>query len=272
LLWKTTLRDQSTHQFRPACAGSFKVLSLWNQPHYRAPTFSHDLRANLCNVAIPGTGLPLSVFCYFKATGYLLIFCVNPLVCFFGAINVARLSQQKGAGSGGEKSWVVVLAEAYRAHLLFPEDWFSYWRLNCGLASWYWLVTKEEGFDLENKWTFLQRCMEKGVPCSPCNTTTKGLCIKHKNEEGGLGIHFFKNATQGGDWIIQEVRHQIRSDQRTHIQSHPVERWWFSSASCALTPPLTFTTKTSPAFVISSALPPHFSVFIITYLLRHFLL
>lgn len=33
----------------------------------------------------------------------------------------------------------------------------------------------------------------------------KGLCIKHKNMEGGLGIHFFQNALDGGDWIIQET-------------------------------------------------------------------
>ena len=47
--------------------------------------------------------------------------------------------------------------------LLFPDDWFSYWRLNCAIASYYWLVTKEKGYDLENKWTFLQQCMEKNV-------------------------------------------------------------------------------------------------------------
>jgi hypothetical protein len=89
--------------------------------------------------------------------------------------------------------------------LFFPDDWFSYWRLNCVLASYYWLVSREPGYDLENKWVFLQRCMEKQVPISPCLTQFKGLCIKHKNEEGGLGIHFYKSATDGGDWIIQEV-------------------------------------------------------------------
>jgi hypothetical protein len=177
---------------------------LWHKPHYRAPSFAHDLRANLRNVAVPGTGLPLSFFCYFKFTGYLLIFWINPLLCFLGAVNVARVSR-RDAKVCTKESFVVTVATAYRQHLLFPDDWFSYWRLNCGLASWYSLVTKESGYELENKWVFLQRCMAKGVPCSPCNTDTKALCIKHKNEEGGMGIHFFRNATQGGDWIIQEV-------------------------------------------------------------------
>ena len=39
---------------------------LWNQPFYRHETYAHDLRANLRNVAVPGTVIPLSVFCYFK--------------------------------------------------------------------------------------------------------------------------------------------------------------------------------------------------------------
>lgn len=30
------------------------------------------------------------------------------------------------------------------------------------------------------------------------------LVCKHKNIEGGMGIHIFKNATHGGDWILQE--------------------------------------------------------------------
>lgn len=41
-----------------------RTLLLWHAPHYRAPTFAHDLRANLANVAIPGTGAR-----YFKAGG-----------------------------------------------------------------------------------------------------------------------------------------------------------------------------------------------------------
>ena len=33
-----------------------KQLQLWRAPHYRAPSFAADLRNNLRNVAIPGTG------------------------------------------------------------------------------------------------------------------------------------------------------------------------------------------------------------------------
>ena len=175
-----------------------KCMQLWNEKHYRCPSFAHDLRANLVNVAVPGSGLALSFFCYFKFTAYLLVLFINPFFCFLGAVNVARVAEPSSEGF-----WKT-LNKAYRQHLLYPDDWFSYWRLNCGLASWYWLVTRETGYDLENKWTFIQQCMKKKVPCSPC-LEVPGLCIKHKNEEGGLGIHFFKNAMSGGDWLIQET-------------------------------------------------------------------
>ena len=118
----------------------------------------------------------------------------------------ARLAYQATGAPGAAAS-----ARARSSGRLPPESLpsslspKSYWRLNCALASYYELVTKERGYDLENKWTFLKECMAKGVPCSPC-LDMKGLCIKHKNEEGGLGIHFFKNATKGGDWIIQVGR------------------------------------------------------------------
>lgn len=98
------------------------------------------------------------------------------------------------------------MSQAFRQHLLFPDDWFSYWRLNCHLASYYEQVTKESGYHLENKWAFLQRAHELGVPCSPY-LDMEAVCIKHRNEEGGMGIYFYKSATQGGDWIIQKILH-----------------------------------------------------------------
>lgn len=45
---------------------------------------------NLRNVAIPGTGIPLSWHCLFKATLYILILILNPVMCFLSAINIQR--------------------------------------------------------------------------------------------------------------------------------------------------------------------------------------
>ena len=39
-----------------------KTLHLWDEPHYRAKSFADDLRANVKNVAVPGTGVCASQF------------------------------------------------------------------------------------------------------------------------------------------------------------------------------------------------------------------
>ncbi len=45
---------------------------------------------NLRNVAIPGTGIPLSLYCSFKAMTYFFILVVNPALCLMAAINLQR--------------------------------------------------------------------------------------------------------------------------------------------------------------------------------------
>lgn len=156
------LREDENRQARVQLCSLSLNWKLWNEPHYRASSYAHDLRANLRNVAVPGTGLPLSFFCIIKSLGFLLIILINPILCFLGAINVAlkdknKQSFKKQQNSKEEYSFMSSLSKAYRQHLLFPDDWFSYWRLNCILASWYWLVTRESGYDLENKWIFLKK-------------------------------------------------------------------------------------------------------------------
>eukprot|EP00953_Heterococcus_sp_UTEX-ZZ885_P026190 14165-Heterococcus_DN1.PRE.5 len=42
------------------------IFYLWNKPHYRNGTFQDDMVKNLRNVAIPGTGVPLSLMCILK--------------------------------------------------------------------------------------------------------------------------------------------------------------------------------------------------------------
>lgn len=132
-------RETENRQARVQVCALALVFYLWDKPHYRDSSFSADLRQNLKNVAVPGTGLPLSFFCFFKPLGIFLVFILNPFFCFMGAINVAR-KQRTG-------TFFESLSAAYRRHLFFPDDWFSYWRLNCALASWYWLVTKVQRND-----------------------------------------------------------------------------------------------------------------------------
>jgi len=104
-------------------------------------------------------------------------------------------------------------ARAYHEQLLEPQDWFSFWRINSRVAAWHSYVLSGGApmghesygdYNMENKWDFIKKGLELGIPISPIEEMS-GICVKHKNEEGGMGIHFYKNALNGGDWIIQKV-------------------------------------------------------------------
>ncbi|CAM9122996.1 unnamed protein product [Discosporangium mesarthrocarpum] len=180
-------------QARLQCYSLALIFYLWSRPHYRNGDFREDMAKNLRNVAIPGTGVPLSIFCYFKLCAYFFVLCLNPVLCLVGAL---------GAQWKHGRSW----AKTYREQLLCPQDWFSFWRLNCVLASYHALITGSQGYKQEDKWTFLRDGKKAGIPVSPF-LDIPDMVIKDKNEEGGMGIFFFKNATVGGDWIIQERLH-----------------------------------------------------------------
>merc|ERR1711871_173073 len=148
---------------------------------------------NLRNVAIPGTGLPLSLLVRFKLVALLFLFVGYPVVSAIAGMRKA-LAINFGMSS---------VTQAYSEQLLLPQDWFSFWRLNCVVASYHAVVNQPKGFNMEDKWTFLVEAKKADVPVSPW-LEDHTLVIKDKNEEGGMGIHFYKNAIHGGDWIIQK--------------------------------------------------------------------
>lgn len=172
------------------------ISELWGKPHYRNGTFQDDMQKTLRNVAIPGTGIPLSVFCIsrYVAIGCLLV--LLPIVCLIAAIHEQYYIVKKGAFWGR-------VCSSYRAHLVEPSDWFSFWRLNCRLATFHASVTKHRDYRIEDKWDFLILGRDVSVPVTPWLDIGSLIC-KHRNEEGGLGIYTFSNSCRGGDWIIQE--------------------------------------------------------------------
>lgn len=175
------------------------IFKLWSLKHYRSRSFQQDMIDNLRNVAIPGTGLALSWFCYSYWTCLFYVTVINPFVCLAGAVNKTRkeefVSLQVSARS---------VAAHFERHLLHPDDWFSFWRLNCRLVSYHSALTGSADYLQEDKWTFLTLGKQLGVPVSPYFDSIPTLVCKNKNIEGGMGIHFYKNAAHGGDWILQE--------------------------------------------------------------------
>ena len=194
------------------------VFKMWDKTHYRSPSLQQDLLDNLKNVSIPGTGIALSYFCCNYYLCLLLVVCINPIVSLFGAMNKARSSIQSGkpfpsitqfsiAGiittvcsidAVTVTQFLQLTEEYYGEALLYPTDWFSLWQLNCRLVSYHSLTTKSKSYRMEDKWTFLIEGQELGVPVSPFLQIEDIVC-KNKNVEGGLGIHFYKNALHGGD-------------------------------------------------------------------------
>jgi hypothetical protein len=166
---------------------------LYDKPHYRKGSYRDDLVDNLRNVAIPGTGIPLSLFVRNKIVALGFLLTAYPAVSFVASLHKWIKSRFQAS-----------ISEEYATRLLAPDDWFSYWRLNCCIVGLHSLLNDmPAGYEMENKWTFLQEGSKRGVPVSPY-LKTPGIVVKHRNEEGGMGIYFYKNATEGGDWIIQE--------------------------------------------------------------------
>jgi len=138
------------------------IFTMFKRPHYRSKSFQQDMIDNLRNVAVPGTGIPLNIFCYSKLTVLLFVVLINPLICLLGAVNKSR--KLKDATIEG---FVSTTCRLYVAHLLHPQDWFSFWRLNCRLVSYHSMITKARGYNQEDKWTFLVDGRAAGVPVSP---------------------------------------------------------------------------------------------------------
>lgn len=97
-------------------------LKLWSLPHYRSGTFHNDLLKNLRNVALPGTGVPLSIVCTTWIGASFFVWIGIPLAALGAAI-----IQWRKLGTP--------LTVGFAAYLLTEYPWFTYWRLNCAVAS-----------------------------------------------------------------------------------------------------------------------------------------
>ncbi|KAL7546494.1 hypothetical protein ACHAWF_009831 [Thalassiosira exigua] len=166
---------------------------LYHKPHYRKGSYRDDVVDNFRNVAVPGTGVPLSWFVWNKPLAFGFVCLASPLCSAAASVHLWLRTRFRSS-----------ISEEYAIRLLAPDDWFSYWRLNCRVAGLHALLNNNPpGYEMENKWTFLEEGRKRGVPISPY-LECPGIVVKHRNEEGGMGIHFYKNATDGGDWIVQE--------------------------------------------------------------------
>lgn len=186
-------------------------LELWSEPHYRADSLRDDLCANFSNIAFPGTGFCMKWVCFNKLFAILYFTFWHPLVILAASFVILRSAVHKRERTFGE---------IFEEELLAPKHWFALWRINSTLVAKHHFVHKDAPdvqaeYRYENKWDFLELALKQSqLPSSPSSgvkfkvtpiiANLKEIVCKHKNIEGGMGIHMFKNALHGGDWIIQE--------------------------------------------------------------------
>jgi hypothetical protein len=201
---------------------------LWNTPHYRADSLRDDLRANFSNIAFPGTGVPMSWVCCSKFVAILYIVFVHPWVVLATSLVVMRSPTHCQGRS---------LAGVFKEELLAPKHWFALWRINSTLVHAHHQAHADKPavqgeYRYENKWDFLELALKQSnLPTSspgvrfkvtPIIADVAEMVCKHKNIEGGMGIHLFKNATHGGDWILQERLYNCDELEALLPQSAPL--------------------------------------------------
>jgi hypothetical protein len=183
-------------------------MQLWSEPHYRADSLRHDLVANFSNIAFPGTGIPMSWVCCSKMVAIMYLLVCHPWVILAASLVISRSTLHRRGRTFGE---------VFEEELLAPKHWFALWRINSTLVAAHHNAHAhapkiQNEYRYENKWDFLELALQQSEKASsaanfkvtPIITKVAEMVCKHKNIEGGMGIHMFKNAVHGGDWILQE--------------------------------------------------------------------
>jgi hypothetical protein len=208
-LVETMSKDQESRLSKAVWLHTLALnFELWSKPHYRADSLRDDLAANFSNIAFPGTGFCMEWVCFCKSFGILYFIFWHPWIILAATCAIWRSPVHKRDRT---------LGEVFEEELLAPKHWFALWRINSTLVAKHHFESKPDvqaEYRYENKWDFLQVALKQSesstsedqvkFKVTPIIANVKEIVCKHKTIEGGMGIHMFKNAMQGGDWIIQE--------------------------------------------------------------------
>eukprot|EP01060_Flectonema_neradi_P011326 TRINITY_DN18418_c0_g1_i2.p1 TRINITY_DN18418_c0_g1~~TRINITY_DN18418_c0_g1_i2.p1 ORF type:complete len:476 (+),score=62.02 TRINITY_DN18418_c0_g1_i2:67-1494(+) len=211
------------------------TFKLWSVPHYRAEHLQEDLINNFSNIAIPGTGIPASLLCYHRYILWAYFITVHPLLTLVAAFNISS-----SPAHANNRDMLTIFGD----ELVAPGHWFLYWRINSTLVAAHYTenMSNQDSrirdavssqYQYENKWKLIElgtKLRENKAFSNIKLTPVFGdempeIVCKHKNIEGGMGVHIFKNATSGGDWILQERLHNAPEIQRILPSSAPLSTY-----------------------------------------------
>lgn len=160
------------------------MIRLFSLPHYRAKSYGADLRANLRNVVVPFTVLPLSIYCLNKYFCLFFLIFIYPIWALIGSIYLSIYDLT-----------AKTIDQHFYEQLLKPNYWFATWRINCTIVAYHsyktWNETKGQ-YAMEDKGHFLIEGKKYNVPVTPVLDIPK-IMVKHKSIEGGMGINVYDN-------------------------------------------------------------------------------
>ena len=160
------------------------AVRLFSLPHYRAKCYGDDLRANLRNVVVPFTAIPLSIFCLNKFFCLFFLIFIYPFWALIGSIYLSIYDPSRKT-----------VDQHFYEQLLKPNYWFATWRINCTIVAYHsykkWEQTKEQ-YAMEDKGHFLLEGQKLNVPVTPVLDIPR-IMVKHKSIEGGMGINVYEN-------------------------------------------------------------------------------
>ena len=164
------------------------IYNNFNNKHYRIDTYGKDIYNNCKDLVFPSTNIPLNIVFLNKYT-LIIYMLIHPIVILL--INIIQYFRRN-----------IKFIESYK-NMLFVNNWFGYWRVNCNINFLYYLSTFDKDLKYEDKYLFIKKCMENHINISPLIDIDE-VFIKHKYIEGGQSCFKFKNVLKGGNWIIQE--------------------------------------------------------------------
>ncbi len=166
-------------------------------PSLTHPPWPHRLRTLPVHASLLLPGIPLSTFCGSRAAAAAALLLVYPAACAWTAVWLALLQiSPRPHVPHPPGSLLYRIAACFAELLLAPGTWFASWRAHCVLAAWHAAATAggpaAAGYALEDKGAFLDCAAGLGLPITPVLQEPMTIFVKHRAQEGGLGVWRFR--------------------------------------------------------------------------------
>jgi len=101
---------------------------------------------------------------------------------------------------------LIEVPTTFREELLHSTHWLQMW-LNSYIFVSQSAISRstKEAYELEDQIEFMTAAQEKKLKTLGSMDDVRKVVVKRADVEGGMGIFFYENALNGGEWVIQEI-------------------------------------------------------------------